>query len=161
MATTHRAERLITCPAVVGTALDGTTTGFTYQPGDIGPTSAYLLDLNQDTDAVIITISGTGSNNNTIAFNIWGYGVDTPAESIYILATAILGTAVAGSSQLYVDTITGTDKHTSTVGIYDSGSNRVCKLKLDTQGLKYLYFEPTTFTTLTACKFHVREAGSI
>ena len=158
MATIQRAQQEVTLSAAV-TVLDGTTTGYTYQFSD-KPTVG-VIELEQDTDAVIITISGTGSANNACVFNMLGYGVDTPAERIYTTVTATLGTAVAGTSQLYADTILGTDYNTQTVGIYDSGNNAVCKMVIDTSGIKYLLFELVSFTTMTAVKFHVREVGQV
>lgn len=157
MATIIRDVRALSFSTTDATLLDGTTAGQTYQPGDRLKTACVRLD--EETDAVIITISGTGSDGNTVKFNLYGYGEDSPAERIYEAVTATLGTAVAGTGQLYADTILGTDCHTSTIGIYDSGDNAVCKMKFDTQGLRYLYFEPETFTTLTAVKFLVREVG--
>jgi len=171
MATILRKTMELEFSSVDATPLDGTTSGRTYQPADrvvtaAAGTGACVL-LNEETDAVIITMSGTGSNGNSCVFNIWGYGIDRentgadggPAEAIYNAVTATLGTAVAGAGQLYVDTIAGTDLHTSTIGIKDSGNNRVCKFKFDTQGLRYLYFEPTEFSTLTKIKFLIREVG--
>ena len=165
MATILRKVRELDFTAVDATPLDGTTSGITYQPTDRLTTACVPLD--EETDAVIITMSGTGSDGNSCVFHLYGYGLDNledgltggPAEAIYNTVTATLGSAVAGTSQLYVDTISGTDLHTSTIGVYDSGNDRVCKLKFDTQGLKYLYFEPITFTTLTAVKFIIREVG--
>ena len=167
MATILRKVREIEFTAVDATPLNGTTAGRTYQPTDRLATACVPLD--EETDAVIITMSGTGSDGNSCVFHLYGYGLDNlengigggPAEAIYNTVTATLGTGVAGTGQLYVDTISGTDLHTSTIGVYDSGNNRVCKMAFDCQGLKYLYFEPITFTTLTKVKFIIREVGVI
>jgi len=159
MATTIKKLRPLSFTAVDATPLNGTTSGRTYQPGD--RLASACIPLEEDTDAVIITMSGTGSDGNSCVFHIYGYGLNSPAEAIYNTVTATLGTGVAGTGQLYVDTISGTDLHTSTIGVYDSGNDRVCKLKFDTQGLRYLYFEPITFTTLTEVSFLVREVGEI
>lgn len=172
MGTTMKKIRELSFAAVDATPLDGTTANRTYQPKDrlitaASGTGACVL-LRQDTDAVIITGSGTGSDGNIAVFHIYGYAMDDletaasggPAERIYITVTGTLGTAVAGTGQLYFDTFSGTDVHTSTIGIYDSGNNAVCKITFDTQGIKYLYFEPITFTTLTAIKFYIREVGA-
>lgn len=168
MATIIRQIRELSFAGVDATPYDGTTSGLTYQPGDrtitqvtdvsVGLTGA-CVPLDEETDAVIITMSGTGSDGNSAVFHIHGYGENSPMERIYNEVTATLGTAVAGTGQLYVDTFDGTDLHTETIGIYDSGDNAVCKIKFDTQGLRYLYFEPKTFTTLTAVKFYIREVG--
>ncbi len=159
MSTIIRQVRTLAFAAVDATPLDGSTAGRTYQQND--KLSTALVPLDEETDAVIIYVSGTGSANNTVLFHLYGYGrgVDAPAERILNSVTATLGSAVSGTGQLYADTIAGTDWHTSSVGIFDSGNNTVCKIKLDTQGLEFLYFEPVTFTTLTAVKFHVREVG--
>ena len=161
MATIQRPIREIAFTAVDATPLNGTTAGRTYQGSD--KLQAACVKLPEEVDAVIITMSGTGSNGNTCVFHVYGYGYGSkaPAERIYNTVTATLGTAVAGTGQLYVDTLSGTDVHTTTLGIYDSGNNSVCKLKIDTQGLEYLYFEPITFTTLTGIKFLIREVGQI
>jgi len=158
MATIIRQERALSFAAVDATPLDGTTSGRTFQPGD--RLESACIPLDEETDAVTITMDGTGSDGNTAVFNIYGYGLNGPAERIYHTVTATLGTGVAGTGKLYVDTISGTDTHTSTIGIKDSGSNTVAKVSFDTSGMRYLYFEPTTFTTLTAITFHVREWGN-
>lgn len=157
MSTIIRQAKILPITAVDATPLDGTTAGRTYQSGSFVTT--YAVPLDAETDAVIISISGTGSDGNTVAFHIYGAGIGSPIERIYHTVTATLGTGVAGTGQLFADTISGTDVHTSTVGVYDSGNNTVCKIKFDTQGLRCLYFEPITFTTLTAVKFIVREVG--
>jgi hypothetical protein len=157
MSTLVKYEKTKAFAAVNAAPLDGTTAGITFQPGD-RLNSACLL-LEEGTDAVIIYISGTGSANNSMVFSIYGYSLTGGAERIYKTATATLGSGVAGSGLLYADTITGTDFHTSPVGVFDSGNNTICKIKFDTQGLNWLYFEPVTFTTMTACTFHVREVG--
>ena len=157
MATLVKYEKALAFAAVDATPLDGTTATRTYQRGDRNTSQCLLLE--EGTDAVIVYISGTGSANNTMVFNLYGYGLDGDAERIYIAATATLGSGVASATELYADTIVGTDLHTSTIGIYDSGNNAICKFKLDTQGLNWLKFEPITFTTMTACTFHVREVG--
>lgn len=173
MGTTMKEVRELSFPARDATPLDGTTAGRTYQPKDrlikVESGTGACVPLRADTDAVIITGSGTGSNGDSAVFHIYGYPMDDletaasggPAERIYITVTGTLGTAVAGTGQLYFDTFSGTDLHTSTIGIYDSGNNAVCKIAFDCQGLKYLYFEPITFYTLSAIKFYIREVGAI
>lgn len=160
MATIIRQMRKLTFTSTATTdetVLDGSSAGLTYQAKD--RLASACVPLDEETDAVIITMSGTGSDGDTVLFHIYGYGLDTPAERIYNTVTATLGAAVAGTSQFYADTILGTDLHTETIGIYDSDDDAVCKMKFDTQGLRYLYFEPITFTGLTACKFYIREVG--
>lgn len=146
--------------AVDSTPLDGSTSGLTYQAAD--RTVAYCVTLNEEIDNVIITADGAGSDGNSAVFNLYGYGLDGGAERIYHTVTATLGTAVAGTGRLYVEQFSGTDTHCTSVTIKDSGAggNTMAKIYLNTHGLRYLMFEPTTFTTLTSITFHVRGIGS-
>jgi len=161
----------LTFTAVDAAPLDGSTTGRTYQAKDREVHAAVILaaqnitpyiTIDEETDSVTITIDGTGADGNTAVFNIYGYGEDGPAERIYHTVTTTLGTAVAGTGRLYAEEIAGTDVHTGVIGIQDRelNSNSMAKVTFDTRGLRYLYFEPTTFTTLTALTFHIREWGS-
>ncbi len=160
MATIIRQMRELTFAAVDATPLDGSTSGRTYQASD--RLASACIPLDEETDYVTITIDGTGADGNTAVFNIYGYGEDGPAERIYHTVTCTLGTAVAGTSRLYAEEIAGTDVHTGTIGIQDRelNSNSMAKVTFETRGLRYLYFEPTTFTTLTALTFHIREWGN-
>ena len=160
MATIIRKVRSLSFSAVDATALDGSTAGQTYQYTDRLVSACIRLD--EETDAVTICMDGTGSDGHLAIFNIYGYGEDGPAERIYHTVTATLGTAVAGTGKLYAEQFSGTDTHTSTIGIKDSGAagNTVAKVSFDTSGLRYLYFDPVTFTSLTAVTFHVREWGN-
>lgn len=171
MATIIRKTKVLTFTKVDANPLDGSTTGRTYQAVDREVHAATIrtaqsvtpyITLDEETDAVTISIDGTGADGNTAVFNIYGYGEDGPAERIYHTVTCTLGTAVAGTGKLYAEQISGTDVHSSTIGIKDSGAagNTVAKISFDTSGLRYLYFEPTTFTTLTAITFHIREWGN-
>lgn len=163
MATVISKLRSLSFADVNATPLDGTTSGRTFQPGDRLRLESACIPVEQSTDAVTIIIDGTGSDGNSVVFNIYGYGLNGPAERIYHTVTATLGKAVAGTGKLYADHISGTDVHTSTIGIKDSGANgdTVAKVSFDTSGLRYLYFEPITFTGLTAITFRVREWGNI
>lgn len=151
--------RAITITAVDSTPLDGSTSGRTYQPKD--RTAEYSYTLRSGCDGVIITAYGTGSENDTAVFNIWGYPLNGPAQLIYGSVTATLGSAVADSGKLYVDTFSGTDVHISPSGVTvaDVGNNRVAKISFDTMGYQYLMFECTTFTSLTNITFVVQEVG--
>lgn len=165
MATIIRKDRVFTL-TVDGTPLDGTTAGLTYQASDrlITPTAAtgYCLPLDEETDAVTITMDGLGANGDYAVFNIYGYGLNGPAERMYHTVTGTLGTAVAGTSKKWAEQFSGTAVHTKTIGITDSGAggNTMAKISFDTTGLRFLYFEATNFSTLTAITFHVREWGS-
>ncbi len=166
MATIIRNDRVLTLSAVDATPLDGTTSGRTYQAKDrvkihTSGTGACVA-LDEETDAVTITMDGKGADGNSAVFSIFGYGEDGPAERIYHTVTGTLGTAVAGTSRLWVEEFSGTATHTKTVGITDSGAagNSMAKIAFDTTGLRFLYFEPITFSTLTAITFHIREWGS-
>jgi len=172
MATIIRQMRSLTFTAVDAVPLDGSTTGRTYQAKDRLVHEAVIraaqnispcVRLDEETDSVTITIDGTGRDGNTAVFNIYGYGEDGPAERIYHTVTCTLGTAIASSTgRLYAEEIAGTDVHTGVIGIQDRelNSNSMAKVTFDTRGLRYLYFEPTTFTTLTALTFHIREWGN-
>ncbi len=170
MATIIRQTRVLTFTAAV-TGLDGTTAGLTYQAKDRLTQEAVIraaqgispcIRLDEETDAVTIVIDGKGANGNSAVFSIFGYGEDGPAERIYYTVTATLGAAVAGTGKVWADQIAGTAVHTKTIGITDTGADgeTMAKIAFDTTGLRYLYFEPTTFTTLTALTFHIREWGS-
>jgi len=145
--------------AVDATILDGTTAGRTYQPAD--RVGAYTVILAEQCDAVEIHLwsDGAATANDTAKINVYGYGADGPAMRIYEATTVTLGTAVSGVGGLYVDTISGTDKHVTTVAVSDSADNTVAKLTFDTIGYKYLYFEPETFTGITSCVVEVRQYG--
>lgn len=158
-ATHIRGERTLTLTAVDATPLDGSTASRTYQASD--RTAEYCLTLYEEADAVEITVDGTGSDGHSAIFTIWGYSVNGAADRIYHTVTATLGTAVAGTSRTWVEQFSGTDTHATTIGIKDSGAggNTKAKIYLDTTGLKYLMFEPITFTTLTTITIHMREYG--
>ncbi len=160
MATIIRKDRVLTLTAVDATPLDGSTANRTYKASD--RLALYSVALDEETDAVTITMDGTGANGNSAVFNIYGYGLDGPAERIYHTVTGTLGLAVAGTGKVWVEQFSGTATHTKTIGITDSGAggDTMAKITFDTTGLRYLYFEPKTFTTLTAITFHIREWGS-
>lgn len=166
MATTIRQIRKVTFTGTDSTPLNGTSAGRTYQPSDRLEVQASgtgaCVPLDEETDAVTIVMDGVGADGDLAIFNIYGYGENGPAERIYYTVTGTLGAAVAGTGKLYAEEFSGTDVHSSTVGIKDSGSagNTMAKISFDTSGLRYLYFEPTTFTTLTAITFHIREWGN-
>jgi hypothetical protein len=159
-ATVQRLEQTVNMTAVDSSPLTGTTTARTYQAAD--RTAAYCVTLDEEIDKVVITADGTGSDGNSAVFNLYGYGLDGGAERIYHTVTAILGTAVAGTDRLYVEQFSGTDTHCTSITILDSGAggNTRAKIYLETHGLRYLMFEPTTFTSLTSITFHVRGIGS-
>ena len=166
MATIIRNDRVLTLSAVDATPLDGTTSGRTYQAKDrvkihTSGTGACVA-LDEETDAVTITMDGTGANGNSAVFNIYGYGLDGSAERIYHTVTGTLGLAVAGTGKVWAEQFSGTATHIKTIGITDSGAggDTMAKITFDTTGLRYLYFEPITFSTLTAITFHIREWGS-
>jgi len=160
MATIIRKDRVLTLTAVDATPLDGSTAGRTYQASD--RPEKYSVALDEETDAVTIKMDGTGADGNSAVFNIFGYGKDSPAERIYHTVTGTLGTAVAGTGRLFAEVFAGTTTHTKTIGITDSvaAGNSVAKIAFDTTGVRFLVFEPITFTTLTAITFHIREWGS-
>lgn len=160
MATIITKQMLLTLTAVDATPLDGSTTGRTYQAAD--KTIGTYVVLSEGADAVIVTMDGTGSDGDSAVFTIWGYSKDGPAERIYHTVTATLGTAVAGTGRTFAEQFSGTDTHVTTVGIKDSAGagNSIAKIAFDTVGYQFLMFEATTFTTLTAITFHVREYGT-
>lgn len=152
-------DQSLTISAVDATILDGTTTNQTYMATD--RVAAYSVHIDDRTDWVEIHLYSTGSDtaDDSAKINIYGYGKDGPAMRIYEAVTFTLGTAVAPDSGLYADTISGTDKHTETVEVADSGDNTVCRLKIDTAGLQWLYFEPETFTGITNVIIQIRSYG--
>lgn len=171
MATIIRKTHLLTFTAYDAVPLDGSTTGRTYQAADREVHAVVIrtaqnitpyIVLDEETDYVTITIDGKGSDGNSAVFNIYGYGLDGDAERIYHTVTATLGTAVAGSGRLFAEEIAGTDVHTGTIGIQDRelNSNSMAKITFETRGLRFLYFEPESFSTLTALTFHIRVWGA-
>jgi len=155
--TIQRAISTVSLAAVAGaSALDGATAGLTYQFADMPLTGR--IKLNKRTDCVNVSMSGTGSDGNTAAFKIWGYATDGPAKLIYS-GTGTLGTAVAGTSQLFADTFSASDVHVATTKIADSAANRVASISFDAAGYGFLVFEGITFTTLSAVAFQVHELG--
>jgi uncharacterized protein (UPF0333 family) len=155
-----RADDTLTIAAVDATLLDGTTSGQTFMASDRLTTYSVLLD--EFTDAVEIHFYSTGSDtaNDTAKVNIYGYSADGPAVRIYEATTVTLGTAVSPDEGLYADAISGTDKHITTVNVKDEAANTVAKMTIDTVGLKYLYFEPETFTGITNLIVKVRQYGA-
>lgn len=159
MATVIRDEMLLTLSAVNATPLDGSTTGRTYQVAD--RTKGQYVVLSEAADAVVVTMDGAGADGNSAVFTAWGYSRNGSAERIYHTVTATLGTAVAGTGRTWAEVFSGTDTHVTTIGVKDSAGagNSMAKFALDTTGLRYLMFEPITFTGLTAITFHIREYG--
>lgn len=159
-ATTIKREQSLVLTAVDATPLDGSTTGRTYKSSD--RTSAYSVVMTKDVDVVIVTIDGTGSDGDSAVFTIWGYSENGAADRIYHTVTATLGTAVADTGRTWVEQFSGTDTHITTVGIKDSAGagNSKAKIALDTTGLKFLMFEPITFTGLTTITVHIRKYGT-
>lgn len=160
MATVIRKQLKVTFTAVDATPLDGSTAGRTYQASD--RTQAASHGLSEETDAVAITMSGKGSDGDSAVFTLWGYPDVGAAERIYHTVTATLGAGVAGTGELFVDEISGTDTNYTTIGVKDNAANSdtLAKFAFDTVGYRYLMFEPTTFTGLTEVTFYVREYGT-
>lgn len=152
-------DQTLTLSAVDATILDGSTSLRTYMASD--RVADYSVQIDERTDWVEVhlysNIDDTAGDSAKI--NIYGYGKDGPAMRIYEAVTFTLGTAVAPGAGLYADTISGTDKHTETVEVADSGDNTVCRLKIDTAGLDKLYFEPETFTGISNVIIKVRSYG--
>ncbi len=153
-------DQSLTITAVDSTILDGTTSGRTYMATDRVATYSVLID--ERTDWVVVHLYSTGgdTDGDSAKINIYGYGKDGPAMRVYEATTFTLGTAVAPDSGLYADIISGTDKHSGTIDVNDSNDNTVCKLKIETVGLQWLYFEPETFTGITNVIIQVRSYGS-
>lgn len=158
-ATLIGSEQILEITAVDATILDGTTTDRTYMATD--RLIKYSVILSEGADAVEIYVYSTGDDTagDTAKINVYGYSKLGPALRIYEAATFTLGTAVAPGSGLYADTVSGTDKHTTEVNVADSGDNAIVKIMIDTVGLKYLYFEPETFTGISNVFIVVRQYG--
>lgn len=153
--------RTLTLAAVDATPLDGSTSGRTYLSTD--RLALYTVNLLKETDAVEIIGYSTGSDtaDDTALINIFGYSKNGPAVKAYDACTFTLGTAVAPDSGLYAGVASGTDLHVTTVGVADSVDNGIVKITFDTVGLRYLYFEPETFTGITNFIIQVRQYGFI
>lgn len=119
-------------------ALDGTTSGLTYQLKD-KPTDTK--EIGPDANGVIIHFAGKAAANKTFTFKLWGYSVSGPAELI-CTGTCTLGTALEGTaSTFYVDTIVITRKWHRKVTVADSKNNRVATLDFDACGCKWIRLE--------------------
>jgi len=152
-------DQSLTLSAVDATILDGTTTNRTYMASD--RVADYSVHIDDRTDWVEVHLYSTSSDTaeDSAKINIYGYGKDGPAMRIYEAVTFTLGAAVAPDSGLYADTISGTDKHIELVEVADSADNTVAKLKIDTAGYEWLYFEPETFTGITNVIIQIRCYG--
>ncbi len=145
--------------AVDATPLDGSTSARTYLSTD--RLALYSATLTEKTDAVEIIAYSTGADtaDDTALINIYGYSRNGPAVKIYDACTFTLGTATAPDSGLYAGIASGTDLHSTTVNVSDSVDNGIVKITFDTVGLRYLYFEPETFTGITNFIVQVRSYG--
>ncbi|HEB29187.1 MAG TPA: hypothetical protein ENI05_15785 [Porticoccus sp.] len=149
----------LTLSAVDATPLDGTSASRTFLASD--RLDIYTIFLTEGADAVEVIGYSTGSDtaDDTALINIYGYSRTGPAFKILDATTFTLGTAVAPDSGLYAGVASGTDLHSTTVGTADSIDNGIVKVSFDTVGLKYLYFEPETFTGITNFIIQVRQYG--
>jgi len=90
------------------------------------------------------------SANDTFDFELWAFSgsLYAPAEPIYATTSAgcVFGTKVclkhpttgATLTSRWCDTISGTD-HWNGCSVGDSGNNKICKLRLDMRGRRYLF----------------------
>ena len=156
-------EDTLTLAAVDATPLDGSTADRTYLPADRDPN--FLIPLSTRTDAVDLYVYSTsaqsGADGNSVILNIYGYGDAGPTVPIYVTTTFTLGTATSPGTGKYADTVSGTDVYTKTVGIADSGNNRLGIVTIETTGLSGLYVEPNTFTGVTGCVVVIRQYGLV
>ena len=150
----------LTLSAVDATPLDGTTANRTFKPTD--RLSLYSVRLDERTDKVEVHFYSTGSDTagDTAAINIYGYGADGPAMRVYDATTVTLGTAVSPDGGLYADGISGTDKHVTTVSVKDENADTVAKMTIQTHGIRWLYFEPETFTGISNMIVKIRSYGT-
>jgi hypothetical protein len=120
------------------TALDGTTSGYTYAEGD-RPAAAVEVDPTWNT--IEVYFYGTDAANETCNYKLYAYKATGPAL-LWCNGAFTLGAAVTGATNtFFADTITETDVH-GTTAVVDSGNDRVCVLTLgDTKGIKYMYCE--------------------
>lgn len=119
------------------TALDGTTASYTYQSSDM-PRSVFTL--RPEFNGAEIYFTGTGDDNTTASYKLFGYAENGPAE-LLCSGTLTRGAGVAGTGVYYIDTITCTGDKGWNADDSENTANRPCLLQGDLYGLKYLYLE--------------------
>ena len=133
--------------------------------------SSDVLSVSDDVDYVSMIFAGgidagTDPDDTTFSWKLYAWkDQNCPAEYV-AYGTGTIGTQDVvlfpdgkGSSgaRQWADTIAITDDQwVGVVDVVDSGSNRVCKLKVQTRGYKYFYIEITDADGSTGT-----EAGSI
>jgi len=120
------------------TALDGTTSGYTFQFAD-KPSAA--IEIDPTWNSVDIYFYGTDAANETCNYKIYGWKANGPAllltSGAFTLGAAITG----GTTEYFADTITETDMH-AVSAVTDSTNDRVAVLHLTSlRGIKWIYCE--------------------
>ena len=120
------------------TALDGTTSSYTYKFTD---KPATAVNLNTRFNGAQIIFYGTDANNEDCDYIIYAYRDSGPAEKV-CSGTVTLGTAVTGATNtFYADTITCTDVWPTTVTVANSAADGVATLSFDLMGHEWVFVQ--------------------
>ncbi len=142
---------------IADTTMHPETEGITFQADD-RPSGAFPLGPECNACEMIFPCYD-GVDNKIYELNVWGYGVNGPAEFMCDLSlTTGLARVVDVTTSLYVDTINiGTQSHIKTISVADGGgSARISKVAFDCVGLSYLYIEAYEVTTNTSIRPLIR-----
>lgn len=131
------------------TQLDGTTSGYTYDWSD-HPEYARMYHVTNGANGIVLRFEVTeaGVADQAFGVRLWAYRPNGPAEflgdfSCLLGADTISHTATA----LHCDTITETaDTHIAGCTVYDTGNDRIAKIKIPWVGHEWLYCEFYDFT---------------
>lgn len=120
------------------TALDGTTTGYTFQFAD-KPSTAMRLKP-EDTYGELL-FYGTAAADKVVNYKVYLYRANGPAV-LWCNGTATTGTALRSSGAYYCDTITVTDVTGDATAYDGGGNNRVATLHLNNlRGYAWIFVE--------------------
>ena len=132
-------------------AATGFNVGVPSPGGDLDPVDIEDLwskgrGSSTGANSIVLTCFATANDNDTVTMSLYGIA-DGGAPEMMASLVWIFGTAIKSSGVRWADTCTVTSTHTSTVAAYDSGNNRICKVKFDASGYRYLYAIAHTTTT--------------
>jgi len=137
---------LRTAVASDDTALDGTTTGYTYAFAD---KPAGAVPIPSTWNSIDVYFYGTDADGEAGNYILYGWKDNGPAL-LLTSGAATFGTAVTGAATtFYADTVTETDVH-AVSAVTDTAGNRVCVLHLTgLKGISWIYCEMDVDTCAT------------
>jgi len=125
--------------------------------------SGIAVELTENENRVIICFDFKNADDDTAAFQLWGYREGFPGEFVCSSTEVLAGSqesdgmsdhlGIAATTRYFGDTIaTLTQRYyggSSAVEIIDctTGNNGIGRIKFDTQGLKYLLLLFTSIST--------------